>query len=515
MGQTAPICSIYSSHFIFVQAERDPENPSDSDFNDDNEAPRIKKPLDPRMVLKRLEELDAEIKRFQTADDDLSSVRLHSLGGAPVHILPREVLTEIFTSCLPKWEQPLQYHIDQPDTLNRQYVPWILTQVCHDWRQVALSSPRLWTTIVIRPDKAHTEISVKILLLSTEILLRRSAKAPLYIRLQAMDHLHSMDNKKFQKHWMDLLEALMKHSERWQDIDFQLDPNYFRKLEAVKGHIPLVRKVRMQVLSEAYDRDVGKLDTFSHAPSLRHFEAYRTPKRPAVPWSQLTGYGGGINPSEQLDIICQTPSLVSFKLNITRVALPVLSTSVTFTHLRTLEVNGNPEILDYLTLPALEYLTLSYFRTAAPLISLISRSACSIKSIDFVIWGPTESDLMLVFQAMPAVTSATLVDFRDVITAELYTKLTAEPGSAQTCLLPRLEALDIQFPGRKTVSSGPYMKMLESRWRQIPGSLTYDTRVARLKRVRTHLYHRSVTTLPLELEVLRKEGFDSTVEFYH
>ncbi|KAF9011528.1 hypothetical protein BDZ89DRAFT_901706, partial [Hymenopellis radicata] len=69
----------------------------------------------------------------------------------PIRTLDDDVLFEIFAHCLPEWPALERKLLTRPDTdyssLNSKYAPWTLSQVCSQWRRVALSAPRLWSTI--------------------------------------------------------------------------------------------------------------------------------------------------------------------------------------------------------------------------------------------------------------------------------------------------------------------------------------------------------------------------------
>ncbi|KDR69393.1 hypothetical protein GALMADRAFT_77396, partial [Galerina marginata CBS 339.88] len=54
--------------------------------------------------------------------------------------MPNDILQEIFYQSLPTWHNA---------PMNRRAPPLIFTQVCRQWRGVALSTPKLWDTINI------------------------------------------------------------------------------------------------------------------------------------------------------------------------------------------------------------------------------------------------------------------------------------------------------------------------------------------------------------------------------
>ncbi|KAF8906398.1 hypothetical protein CPB85DRAFT_1202237, partial [Mucidula mucida] len=79
-------------------------------------------------VTEHIQRLERHRARLQC---DLSAL---SSSLAPVRTLPQDVLLEVFT-CLVR---------DHGSTSKPEAAPWVLLKVCHQWRQVALSSPSLW-----------------------------------------------------------------------------------------------------------------------------------------------------------------------------------------------------------------------------------------------------------------------------------------------------------------------------------------------------------------------------------
>ena len=68
----------------------------------------------------------------------------------PVRRLPVEILSKIFRdACPPLRIEPMASRLDFESSINADRCPWTLTLVSSRWRQVALSAPRIWSTIII------------------------------------------------------------------------------------------------------------------------------------------------------------------------------------------------------------------------------------------------------------------------------------------------------------------------------------------------------------------------------
>lgn len=94
-----------------------------------------------------------KLETLQTRlEQSLSHVRLsaisHKAFTSPVRRIPPEVLGEIFYHCL-----PIAPYVTPRDVES----PMVLTQVCRHWRAVAMSTPRLWTSITLHVDLATEE----------------------------------------------------------------------------------------------------------------------------------------------------------------------------------------------------------------------------------------------------------------------------------------------------------------------------------------------------------------------
>ncbi|KAJ6560392.1 hypothetical protein B0H19DRAFT_1147508 [Mycena capillaripes] len=91
----------------------------------------------------QISDLTSEIPRQQ----QLLEARLRDLQKQldsttyPVLTLPLEITSEIFLHCLPTKRAS--------DVMNVQEAPLLLTHVCRAWREVAISTPALWTTFDI------------------------------------------------------------------------------------------------------------------------------------------------------------------------------------------------------------------------------------------------------------------------------------------------------------------------------------------------------------------------------
>ncbi|KAJ7462161.1 hypothetical protein FB451DRAFT_1043997, partial [Mycena latifolia] len=60
----------------------------------------------------------------------------------PVLTLPPEITSEIFLYCLPTSHMDLERNSPNPNE-----APILLSHVCRTWKEIAIGTPALWTTI--------------------------------------------------------------------------------------------------------------------------------------------------------------------------------------------------------------------------------------------------------------------------------------------------------------------------------------------------------------------------------
>ncbi|KZP04485.1 hypothetical protein FIBSPDRAFT_767383, partial [Athelia psychrophila] len=135
-------------------------------------------------TLADISELDREISRFRAAIEELELKRtaLQSFADAqkslicPVSRLPAEVLSQIFQQCvIVPWMDP-DIRRDG-DYCGDNKTPMAIASVSRPWRDVALSTPRLWSAIslVLRPKDAKQHIAL------ASMWFSRSGDSPLSI----------------------------------------------------------------------------------------------------------------------------------------------------------------------------------------------------------------------------------------------------------------------------------------------------------------------------------------------
>ncbi|PBK65271.1 hypothetical protein ARMSODRAFT_891980, partial [Armillaria solidipes] len=78
-----------------------------------------------------LEALLAEERRVERTIESCKTIV------RPIRRIPEDIVREIFLTCF-------GIEGEGKDSLDRNFAPLILSQVCRDWRSIALSTSRLW-----------------------------------------------------------------------------------------------------------------------------------------------------------------------------------------------------------------------------------------------------------------------------------------------------------------------------------------------------------------------------------
>ena len=166
--------------------------------------------------------IDAEIEQIEGILNSLNRKRAHiqeSIDNfntilAPVRRLSMDVLGVIFSHCLATHRNPV---------MSSSEAPILLTQICHDWRSIALSIPQLWSRLYIptlgRPQHYRPETLPYVLegerrmearIEEVQRWLRLSASCPLAITMMPAGDPISHP---------PLLDIIIQSSRRWQQLE--------------------------------------------------------------------------------------------------------------------------------------------------------------------------------------------------------------------------------------------------------------------------------------------------------
>ncbi|KAF8150409.1 hypothetical protein K438DRAFT_1988562 [Mycena galopus ATCC 62051] len=242
----------------------------------------------------RVADLDAKISDPERSlfalrtEKQLAQERLDSFK-YPVLTLPNEITAEIFTHFLPIYP-------DYPQ-LTGLYSPTLLTQICREWREIALETPILWQAMSLSDLSIPFERRAHLL----DMWLSRSRCCPLSIHFNKDD----IDDE---PHTSEILATVVSHRTRWEYLNLTLSPSH---IAIIQGPMPLLRHLYLTV-----PHDLNAIATFSSAPLLRSITLRATtPLKLAFPLGQLTSLTlNWIYRSEYAAILQQTSNLIHCEL---------------------------------------------------------------------------------------------------------------------------------------------------------------------------------------------------------
>ncbi|KAJ6490726.1 hypothetical protein C8R47DRAFT_1071098 [Mycena vitilis] len=195
--------------------------------------------------------------------------------------LPPEIMAQIFLQCLPaaKFIAP-----------NITAAPLILCGVCRLWREVALSTPRLWNSLFLSFDLMLRKGAYVDLY---QMWLLRARGSPLSLRLQG-----SSEKQVPQGPLKSLLNSIIGLSQQWHKIKFNFI--YWRGAK-----LPLLESLSISIF---FPVDVPII--FVDAPKLRNVVLLKSNRQIQAPWHQLATLTSSETITSCLQVLHESPDLV-------------------------------------------------------------------------------------------------------------------------------------------------------------------------------------------------------------
>ncbi|KAJ7101304.1 hypothetical protein B0H15DRAFT_943641 [Mycena belliarum] len=182
---------------------------------------------------RELVNLDEEISRVQDQLDALTRrkaaldayVEAHLAMISPARRLPDDVVRDIFAQCLPSHRNPI---------VSSDEAPLLLCQICRHWRDLALTTPRLWSSLhIVLPTDPRLQVLTQIV----SEWLDRSGVLPLSLSVIYSGWTDARQNL------LPMLQRLIQSSRRWQRIHFEFgDHRAFAALRDLRPEdVPMLR----------------------------------------------------------------------------------------------------------------------------------------------------------------------------------------------------------------------------------------------------------------------------------
>ncbi|KAK1229853.1 hypothetical protein PQX77_007071 [Marasmius sp. AFHP31] len=441
----------------------------------------------------------AEIHRLQTTIYAIESKRdrlkktaeLYKTLLSPIHAMPSEILTIIFKFCC---ETNVMEPWSLPPALR-------LATVCGRWRDITLSTPSLWTSILIELDDWVSSFDILDQLM--ERYISRSQNSPLTLALKIPHYAFDFDSNDVDTAAARrVLDTLVQQCERWKSISLVISPCTFPSsiFQPIRGHLPILTSLS---LVRHGDLDLWggmPFDFFDHCPSLSSLriddlfvlddtevplprDQIRTLRITAPCSVHASSLLSQYREVETLDLVSvggEHESDGDYSDHV--VAGGVKS-------LRILDVSAQCEVDDALrhtTLNNLSALTIAgqhftaAFRwTGVPVQDFVLRSGCTITYLHLQ-WLPIDDvQVLSLLTSLPALRSLCIVELAHqgrnrIVTQTLLDGLTVDaPMNTPSSMpvLPRLTEMKLVVNAQE-LQSQTLLRMLSSRWLPDPVQAT-------------------------------------------
>jgi hypothetical protein len=419
--------------------------------------------------MEELSRLEEQITHFPDIVDNLTRerdtlneyIRDHRALISGARRVPRDVLEEVFVLCLPA---------DQNAKMRTYESPVLLGRICSAWREVSLTSPRLWSSLHVdadpRPD-AKLQHRVE----AAESWLNRSGSLLLSISFTVshegpQSRIPAYELPKIQQ-LMDVFNAC---SRRWRSLHLSMTMSSFLTwsptLTAVD--VPVLEALKLELI-ESYNmlRNASALPMILQAQSLRTIslsDAMSYPSIFAPYWGQLTtlsllcpwGTSFGLTWQNALVILHHASNLRKFSLQLSPASSPSVRLPqgvITLLSLESFRIdvadsNILMDFLNVLAMPSLKHLAISSTYAGLfniPFISLLTKPQV-IETMELKLNAFPSDYLIRLLALVPSLRGLCLAesvhrDYSALLNDEVIKRLT--PDADGHCLCPCLEEVRV------------------------------------------------------------------------
>ncbi|KAJ7221621.1 hypothetical protein GGX14DRAFT_670514 [Mycena pura] len=324
-------------------------------------------------------------------------------------------------------------HPDSHSSPNKSEAPLLLGRICRQWREIAVTTPALWSTFVTyRTDRSGV-------VLLADVWLSRAKGNPLTILVFDTVDVETSNGELF-------LKTICRHSSQWREVALTLP---VIKLH-VDGPLPLLEKL---VIRSGGVAEYHPVTTFCDAPLLRdvsitvdsNFALSIGPSTIELPWAQLTTFTGRLfRTDECLFVLREASSLTECTfLSVIEVTVPTIQNILKPPPFKKLKLQGCTLLFQYMTLTGLEVLEIrnqTYIEEIESFPSFLVRSKCPLRELRLTV-HMSAPQLLSCLQAVPTL---------EVLEVECQSisefPSLARHLHASSGVLPRLRFLGLQRP---------------------------------------------------------------------
>ncbi|KAJ6530863.1 hypothetical protein DFH09DRAFT_1285013 [Mycena vulgaris] len=399
-----------------------------------------------RDQLKQLEEEQTLLSRYRAQNQAILS---------PLRRTPPEVLAEMFS-----WTLPSVRDVQERRRFHMTDSPWLLTHISRRWRAVAVSTPSLWSLLVIAwARQSMYPVSI------AKLQLERART----IKLQFFGR-----KTRDPRAQIEMFQYLAEYSPRWEELRITVTSDLLPLLASLHDRLPSLRRLFIQSVDSNGTSGAQIIDCFHNAPSLVDTSIITPSVSVPLPAHQLTRYYLVGTWDMHRTILKFAPNLVQARVDITpEEPLTNASETIDLLHLRRLYVSRTG-VLNYLKAPTLQEIII--YRTPhddqthlAHLDAFVGRSGCAIRRLALRGFpnADTASDIL---QKHPSVTEFAVIINKPASGApydfvnSLISRLMFPNPTGGTAISPQLSAIYFGCQGSSYIDYSLYHSMLKSRW---------------------------------------------------
>ncbi|KAF8956438.1 hypothetical protein BDZ97DRAFT_187123 [Flammula alnicola] len=353
--------------------------------------------LNPCDPCKRLAELDIQIIKAREIVREMQreAQRLKSEMNCShdhlIHRLPPEISSYIFQLC-----------ISRKPSADARYTQVALSSVCQKWRQIAHTTPQVWTTVFL-PSSQHNALSVP---RWAQEWIDRSGQLPLSIGLfiKSEPNYYSVNR--------DVIAVISQCSSRWRDLTYQGPTSSLSYLVGDSQGASQLQTLKLDVYGSRSTRQF-KLGYFKPTPTTLRITGLDL-KSVVIEWNNITHMQAGhVSADNCWELFRIAPRMTHCQLkNVLDInaqdPFPRPHTPILHPTLQVLEMSLTHYsfglVLNNVSLPSLKsYMSDvggGYLETES-LISLFLRSSCSLQTLTLSSVRISVADLVDLSRATP------------------------------------------------------------------------------------------------------------------
>lgn len=412
----------------------------------------------------KLTNLDVEIAELETKHTALINQRValklevNQLHDSLLSKIPPEVTSSIFLWCTPMAVNPC-WHSDSCNAMAAE--PLIFGAVCRGWRQIAWSTPALWSSISI--DVYRRKAIDQIPGMAQE-WLDRAGELPLSINLytNVMESSDSVDLHTV----IPIIDVVIAYSRRWQHVSLKLPHIHLLRICDNREIEPPSSLQSVHICRT--DRDPPDLTPALHLNSRHSPRVVRMCclefKYLDIEWENLVFVKFGVSlPITTCFKLLQTaPRLQHCDVRIMSAepSETVYLKTTTHPELQTLRLGSffaidlPEQFLGLISLPALRsfaYCDRTFPFVLRSMVAFLSRSSLGVTKLSLGVYGAMDDQEIKILRATPSLTDLTLTHIRTTETLGKLIKNLADTKridshTKEALFLPNLQSLTIEGP---------------------------------------------------------------------